>query len=243
MPTLIASPATGPERQVELFEYDGVIGNGSFGVVHLAKMESSGETVAIKKVLQDRRFKLREPEIMRTLNHKNVVQLKFFFYSAGVNDAEVYLNLILECSLLQGTSKEENKDEKLVSNPIVTPVTDEICKALFYSKMFQFPTEATPKEEDNKVKDNKDKNKARKEKGSKKGEEKDKNKSKKEEERKEEEGNKKDEKSEKEDGSKKEKESDSKKEATKKDGAHSKSKRSEKGANDARCSSYGVNAR
>uniref|UniRef100_A0A183VCK1 Protein kinase domain-containing protein n=1 Tax=Toxocara canis TaxID=6265 RepID=A0A183VCK1_TOXCA len=121
MPTVIASPATGPERQVELdfsnmtittifsgvakiqtqgllFKemhfmntyWRNVIGNGSFGVVHLAKMKSSGEMVAIKKVLQDRRFKLRELQIMRDLNHKNVVQLKFFFYSAGVNDAELF---------------------------------------------------------------------------------------------------------------------------------------------------------
>ncbi|VDM25237.1 unnamed protein product [Toxocara canis] len=73
-----------------------VIGNGSFGVVYLAKLTSTNELVAIKKVLQDRRFKNRELQIMRDLNHKNVVQLKFFFYSSGENKEEVYLNLILE---------------------------------------------------------------------------------------------------------------------------------------------------
>ena len=36
--------------------------------------------VAIKKVLQDKRFKNRELAIMRTLSHINIVQLKFFFY-------------------------------------------------------------------------------------------------------------------------------------------------------------------
>uniref|UniRef100_A0A915J4A3 Protein kinase domain-containing protein n=1 Tax=Romanomermis culicivorax TaxID=13658 RepID=A0A915J4A3_ROMCU len=34
-----------------------LIGNGSFGVVYRAKLVQTGETVAIKKVLQDRRFK------------------------------------------------------------------------------------------------------------------------------------------------------------------------------------------
>ena len=36
-----------------------IIGNGSFGVVHQAKLTDTGEMVAIKKVLQDKRFKVR----------------------------------------------------------------------------------------------------------------------------------------------------------------------------------------
>ena len=35
-----------------------MIGNGSFGVVFQAKLVESGERVAIKKVLQDKRFKV-----------------------------------------------------------------------------------------------------------------------------------------------------------------------------------------
>ena len=53
-----------------------VIGNGSFGVVYQASVIDTGETVAIKKVLQDRRFKNRELDIMSTLDHPNVVCLK-----------------------------------------------------------------------------------------------------------------------------------------------------------------------
>lgn len=52
--------------------------------------------VAIKKVLQDKRFKNRELTIMRDLKHCNIVQLKYFFYSMGDKREEVYLNLILE---------------------------------------------------------------------------------------------------------------------------------------------------
>jgi serine/threonine protein kinase len=36
-----------------------VIGNGSFGVVYQVKLVHSGEDAAIKKVLQDKRFKVQ----------------------------------------------------------------------------------------------------------------------------------------------------------------------------------------
>ena len=47
-------------EQAELsYTHCRVIGNGSFGVVFQAKLMPSGEDVAIKKVLQDKRFKVR----------------------------------------------------------------------------------------------------------------------------------------------------------------------------------------
>lgn len=55
----------------------------------------SGETVAIKKVLQDKRYKNRELQIMQLLNHPNVVHLKHYFFST-TNKDELYLNLVLE---------------------------------------------------------------------------------------------------------------------------------------------------
>jgi glycogen synthase kinase 3 beta len=41
-----------------------VIGSGSFGVVYKAKINETGEHVAIKKVLQDKRYKNRELQIL-----------------------------------------------------------------------------------------------------------------------------------------------------------------------------------
>eukprot|EP00301_Raphidiophrys_heterophryoidea_P020353 c506_g1_i1.p1 GENE.c506_g1_i1~~c506_g1_i1.p1 ORF type:complete len:382 (+),score=56.22 c506_g1_i1:397-1542(+) len=73
-----------------------VIGNGSFGVVFQATVVETGEVVAIKKVLQDKRFKNRELQIMRSLNHVNIVRLKQCFYSAGDKPEEVFLNLVME---------------------------------------------------------------------------------------------------------------------------------------------------
>uniref|UniRef100_K7FGV8 [tau protein] kinase n=1 Tax=Pelodiscus sinensis TaxID=13735 RepID=K7FGV8_PELSI len=57
--TVVATPGQGPERPQEVSYSDiKVIGNGSFGVVYQACLADSGELVAIKKVLQDKRFKV-----------------------------------------------------------------------------------------------------------------------------------------------------------------------------------------
>lgn len=60
-----------------------------------AKCLETGDAVAIKKVLQDKRYKNRELQIMRLLDHPNVVQLKHCFFSTTEKD-ELYLNLVLE---------------------------------------------------------------------------------------------------------------------------------------------------
>lgn len=51
--------------------------------------------MAIKKVLQDKRYKNRELQTMRLLDHPNVISLKHCFFSTTEKD-ELYLNLVLE---------------------------------------------------------------------------------------------------------------------------------------------------
>lgn len=78
------------------YSADRVVGNGSFGVVVRAQVKETNETVAIKKVLQDKRYKNRELQIMQMLQHTNVVLLKNSFYTNGEKPDDVYLNLVLE---------------------------------------------------------------------------------------------------------------------------------------------------
>ncbi|KAG9147679.1 hypothetical protein Leryth_014851 [Lithospermum erythrorhizon] len=86
---------TGQPKQTLSYKAERVVGTGSFGVVFQGRCLETGETVAIKKVLQDRRYKNRELQIMCLLDHDNVVCMKHCFYSTtGKN--EVYLNLVLE---------------------------------------------------------------------------------------------------------------------------------------------------
>ena len=42
-----------------------ILGRGTFGMVYLATLNSSGVQVAVKKVLQDDNYKNREHEIIR----------------------------------------------------------------------------------------------------------------------------------------------------------------------------------
>ena len=58
-----------------------IVGNGAFGIVTIATNENTNEVVAIKRVVQDRRYKNRELQMMENLNHVNVLKLKDHFYN------------------------------------------------------------------------------------------------------------------------------------------------------------------
>jgi len=90
--------AGGRERLI--IEANGVVyecvsrsGKGSFGVVYKAITRGNGQVVAIKRVLQDPRYKNRELQIMKMVRHPNTVQLINSFYER--TKSEVFLNLVL----------------------------------------------------------------------------------------------------------------------------------------------------
>ncbi|KAH8511710.1 hypothetical protein H0E87_009037 [Populus deltoides] len=85
----------GEPKQTISYMAERVVGTGSFGVVFQAKCLETGETVAIKKVLQDRRYKNRELQLMRVMDHPNVISLKHCFFST-TNNNELFLNLVME---------------------------------------------------------------------------------------------------------------------------------------------------
>ena len=98
--TVRATSGDIPERSIDAdIQYGdlGVVGSGSFGVVFRTKLtdDQGTRTVALKKVMQDRRYKNRELEIMRMVQHCCIVPLYWFFHSPGERN-EVYLNLCME---------------------------------------------------------------------------------------------------------------------------------------------------
>jgi len=113
-----------------------VIGNGSFGIVYQATAIETGETVAIKKVLQDRRFKNRELQIMRMLDHPDVVMLKHSFLAKGekTQPDDVYLNLVMEFipETIHRTLRNHTKAKKLIPITYTKVYMYQVCRALAY---------------------------------------------------------------------------------------------------------------
>lgn len=76
------------------------VGHGSFGTVTKCQLLSPTETtIAIKKVLQDKRFKNRELQIMKTLDNAHITKLFYYSYEndpATNSNNNLYLNLIME---------------------------------------------------------------------------------------------------------------------------------------------------
>ncbi|XP_012489886.1 shaggy-related protein kinase theta isoform X3 [Gossypium raimondii] len=123
----------GKPKQTISYMAERVIGRGSFGVVFQAKCLERGESVAIKKVPQDKRYKNRELQIMRILDHPNVVQLKHCFFSNTDKD-ELYLNLVLEYvpETVYQVSKHYTKVNYHVPILHVQLYIYQICRALNY---------------------------------------------------------------------------------------------------------------
>ena len=111
-----------------------IIGNGSFGLVYQAEVKGSGDKVAIKKVLQDKRFKNRELQIMKMLDHVNVTTLHHFFYTAGEKPDESYLNLVMDFvpQTVYGMLRQYAKVKKTFPLLCMKLYTYQLCRSLAY---------------------------------------------------------------------------------------------------------------
>ncbi|KAI8561707.1 hypothetical protein RHMOL_Rhmol04G0361500 [Rhododendron molle] len=123
----------GQPKQTISYMAERIVGQGSFGVVFQAKCLETGESVAIKKVLQDKRYKNRELQTMRLLDHPNVVALKHCFFSTTEKD-ELYLNLVLEYvpETVHRVIKHYNKLTQRMPLIYVKLYTYQIFRALSY---------------------------------------------------------------------------------------------------------------
>ncbi|KAI3931325.1 hypothetical protein MKX01_040242 [Papaver californicum] len=109
----------GQPKQTISYMAERVVGQGSFGIVFQAKCLETGETVAIKKVLQGKRYKNRELQMMRLLDHHNI---------------ELYLNLVLEYvpETVYLVAKHYSRANQRMPLIYVKLYTFQICRALAY---------------------------------------------------------------------------------------------------------------
>ncbi|KAL7716251.1 Protein kinase domain-containing protein [Entamoeba marina] len=82
------------ENEDTKYRISKVVGSGAFGIVAFAVDLNTNGVVAIKRVIQDRRYKNRELQMMEKLSHENVLVLKNHFYSKISCTEDVCLNLV-----------------------------------------------------------------------------------------------------------------------------------------------------
>ena len=115
-----------------------IIDKGSFGTVFEARVEGSkdGRIVAIKKVLQDPRYKNRELQIMTMLRHKHVCCMENHFLSSTTRNGkeEIYLNLVLEFmpTTLYAEIRKLKKSSRRMSFMDTRSYSYQLCAGLNY---------------------------------------------------------------------------------------------------------------
>lgn len=116
------------------FYNNSVVGTGSFGVVFEGCIAETGEVIAIKKVLQDQRYKNRELAIIKTLNHPNVVKMLHYFHTKGDTPDQVYLNLVLEFvpQTIYQLTKSYTRSKKQIPDICVKLYVYQLCRSLIY---------------------------------------------------------------------------------------------------------------
>lgn len=113
------------DQKVELYYKLGpIIGRGTFGSVFVGFLpQLNDQKVAVKQVLQDRRYRNRELPLMRSLRHCNVVTLLYFFLQE-VNQqnqklSDIVLNLVMEY-IPQSVIVLTTKSDRRIGVPVFT---------------------------------------------------------------------------------------------------------------------------
>jgi serine/threonine protein kinase len=129
-----SAPITTLQHNTLTYQAERVIGHGSFGVVYLARIVETGEYVAVKKVLQDRRFQSRELALLRRVRHPNVNALRHCFYTSGDRPDELYLNLVLDFvpDTLLRFAKMFSQQREFVPLTYVRVFMFQLCRALAF---------------------------------------------------------------------------------------------------------------
>lgn len=117
------------------------IGEGAFGTVVEAVLRPyDGPTdqwlgpFAIKRVPAQTEYKSRELELLRVVNHPNIVSLRYFFDKPSSLDGRVYQNLVMEClpSNLQSEIKYYKQSKYTIPYPHMKAYTFQLARAMLY---------------------------------------------------------------------------------------------------------------
>jgi serine/threonine protein kinase len=120
------------ESTKETYIIDRLIGSGSFGSVYLATDADTGSIVAIKKVLQDRRFKNRELAILQQLDHPHIVNLLSAFFVKSGEEQNLFMVMEYVPETLARIIRQYNKAKQHMPLVLVKLYTYQMVRALLY---------------------------------------------------------------------------------------------------------------
>ena len=122
---------TNPEL---LYTITQVIGKGTFGIVYGATINKTNETVAIKKVFQDVKYKNRELELMKILKHPNVVTLRNYYFTQDENNNGQYLHCVMDFvpGSLSNKIRSLRETREQMEMLTVKLLSFQMCRALAY---------------------------------------------------------------------------------------------------------------
>ena len=122
---------TNPEL---LYTINQVIGNGTFGTVYGATINKTNETVAIKKVFQNVKYKNRELELMKILKHPNVVSLRNYYFTQDENNKGEYLHCVMDFvpGSLSNQIRSCRHAKEQMEMTTVKLLSFQMCRALAY---------------------------------------------------------------------------------------------------------------
>lgn len=141
-------------QQMVIREYK-KIGSGAFGTVVEAVLQPASDEdaaqdantdqlhidedkwlgpFAIKRVPAQTDYKSRELEILRVVNHPNIISLKYFFERIRPKDNKMYQNLVMEClpSNLQKEIKYYRISKYTIPYPHMKAYTFQLTRAMLY---------------------------------------------------------------------------------------------------------------
>ena len=89
------------QKPAKLYRHDKIVAHGSFGIVYRATRANTDETVAIKRVYQDSRYKNRELDVLKLVSkyydnisenrssdttlHPNILLMRHYFLDVDLN--------------------------------------------------------------------------------------------------------------------------------------------------------------
>jgi len=116
-----------------IYDILGVAAIGSFGTVYQATISGTNQIVAIKRILQDKRYKQRELQFMQTLDHPNVVKYMNFFFS-NETEGKTFLNIVMEyqSSTIYQLIRSHARVSRYIPFEVVKCCTYQMVRAIAY---------------------------------------------------------------------------------------------------------------